>query len=408
MSIKQCQEFEPLEICSGHGVCNTTTGLCECDENWTSLGDFVPWKGLACSVHVHVVRGLWVLSLIASMALFSICYKFFNSRFKIAEDLSKRISKDNMTSNEHSHFSSVLDMAKKKSNDPSFIFPFLFLVSSTSNFILSVLKIIDPEKFAIGNDPYTTLCCTGFIVCLVIGVAIFEVVLVNFLVGYSKMMSTNAKNRIRTQGEWIKRIMYFFSILFALLCDVPLFLLGYPEHYYDIYAAFYGVLILLCLVVCGTMLLSLSTIIQEINNYIASQEVVLAEAKETIQILQTVKSKLIKTRLLILVIGPNLIITHLIFIYFKFLAINTAYILPLLFANAQAFAYATVYNLINNRLNTKSSSDDGKDNRSGDAGENKETSGKVVVAPLSRANTMSNDVDSAQNGSRVAPFEDQA
>ena len=51
-----CPIFPPLPQCGGHGICNTLNGLCECDNGWTSRGDFFMSKGVNCNVNLTAIK----------------------------------------------------------------------------------------------------------------------------------------------------------------------------------------------------------------------------------------------------------------------------------------------------------------------------------------------------------------
>ena len=62
-----CNYFEIAKPCSGNGICNSSSGLCECNPGWTSWGDFAIEPGLDCDIHIATLKSLGYINAIFSL-----------------------------------------------------------------------------------------------------------------------------------------------------------------------------------------------------------------------------------------------------------------------------------------------------------------------------------------------------
>lgn len=190
-------------------------GLCNCEIGWTSQGDYFPKKGVACSINISAIRVLWVISFILSVFLLWRCSLLF-----MTKPMNIKYFKDNY-------------------KEPSYIFVFLLSTAIISHMVLCCLKISNPESRAIGIDFTTTFFYLIYYYFICVSCFVYQIMLVNFLLGYAKMMSNEAKETVTEKGMKIQfTIKSFIFFIFFIHC-ISFGLIYYPDHAYEIQTSKY-------------------------------------------------------------------------------------------------------------------------------------------------------------------------
>ena len=170
--------------CSGNGHLDAVTGLCVCNEGWTSTGDFQPVPGLDCGINIDSITALASVSLALGMIAMPIFIVFLYKSFK---------------------GSWSLDLKQR--------FAIAYLLESIMSNIFDIAKLINPEDAKCGSTIYLTILmaiafATGYGGCVVF----FEAVL-KLLRGIAKVTSLEAQGRMQQSvGLFVSRTRYLYLI----------------------------------------------------------------------------------------------------------------------------------------------------------------------------------------------------
>ncbi len=66
--------------CSGNGLCLVPTGLCQCEDGWTGLADFVDSEGYDCGINILATQILWGIVLAFSVISFVLAFPYLKAR----------------------------------------------------------------------------------------------------------------------------------------------------------------------------------------------------------------------------------------------------------------------------------------------------------------------------------------
>jgi len=187
--------------CSGNGHLDTVTGLCVCNEGWTSIGDFQPVPGLDCGINIDSVTALASVSLALGMIAMPIFIMFLYKSFK---------------------GSWSLDLKQR--------FAIAYLLQTIMCNIYDIAQLISPEDALCGSTIYLTILmaiafATGYGGCVVF----FEAVL-KLLRGIAKVTSLDAQDRMQQSvGLFVARTRYLYLIC-AITAIVSLVTLVVPPN----------------------------------------------------------------------------------------------------------------------------------------------------------------------------------
>jgi len=74
-------QFFNREPCSGNGVCDPSTGLCECFPGWTGRSDIFNTEGRDCQINEMTIKILWAMVLTISLATIVPVFRRFQERW---------------------------------------------------------------------------------------------------------------------------------------------------------------------------------------------------------------------------------------------------------------------------------------------------------------------------------------
>lgn len=218
-----CSVLYPQTVsCSGHGHCNIISSSCICDSGWSSLGDFAVGDGIDCDQNINIIRILNYVSIIIV-----IIFLVFITRVLYLRILSKPSIKD-----------------------PPILCSIMFLIVGLMGFSYSIIKIINPTEYLVGNSPLITFffCSTMFF--FIMGYVIFIVILGLFFKGYAKSMSSEARAKVERVIKFQERSFIFIFIIALISSYMPLIGIAFPKSIEAFYTAFFiGISVVwLCLV----------------------------------------------------------------------------------------------------------------------------------------------------------------
>lgn len=357
-----CPVYLPSPECNNHGTCNTTIGVCECINGWTSHGDFSNSINGICSISLVTIRILWVLPLMSSLFLLFNCIKLFFMRFSTYKGNQQN---------------------QQFWKDPSFVFPFSFLLSSASGVIISSLKISDSQHFSIGFHPAPTFFFTTFFIFGVYGVCAYQYVLINFLQGYADMMSTAVKERMVMQGKLFKRWVNVIAIITAPSCSISFVMLAFPTKDYEIVVAVLATFIFIAGSLVLMIIWYLSMIIMEIEQHLKLKD---PSLQQYLAILAVVVKKLIMAKKFMIILGCSSTVAFGVIAIWQLLAKNTSYLWPLQVTSSTTLFLAFVYSIMTDAKKIESSNSRNTNNVN-----------QAEVMPISSGNLMSLSSEGSQD-----------
>lgn len=310
-----CPAFYPQQVCSGHGFCQNITGLCVCDDGWSSIGDYSTRAGQSCSINITAIKALWIIEEIASIGLLIVTSKYL---FK--------------------YYSMKSDIGKKSFNikDPLVVFPLCFWLESIMGIILGIIKASDPEYFAIALNPLSSVLFGLFYITGVHGCCAYMYVLIKFIAGYARMMSSEAREYISNESKILKKWSVIVAILIVPVCIIPLISIAVPGHDREAVAANLVSFAFIATFLIGVCVRYLSIIISELEKHLSESEPSPRKVSKYADVLYVVKLKLSKVKRVMSILGPSSIVTFGTLAAWELLSRNTSYLWPLQLAATDA------------------------------------------------------------------------
>lgn len=304
----KCKTFSMMPACSNHGVCDETVGKCICDNGWTSIGDYSIQPGVHCGINKMAIK---VLSLIVILS--SLFMLYFS--IKLCLKREKRVTKSKW-----SYFT-----------DPHLIARVSFTLIAILAIIFSILKIINQEKFAIGLDPVSSLIFYFQSICIALALCAYTLILIKFVLGYSKIMTPTSRESITIQSERIKRIVYFLMLSSPISASTPIINLFDQSLGQTSLRALLIILIFLASFILFSVYRYLGVIANEIGNLLEINTELLNHGKDGngkdlyVQLKRKFDGARIAT--IVIVFFGSLITWSFLFV--DVLTYNTAYIMPI-------------------------------------------------------------------------------
>ena len=180
----------------------------------TGYGDFAITPYVNCDINVDALRALSFIDIVGSTICNLLLLRYFIVR----------------------------SMAKKRlfflSTDPRSVFPLFFLLHGIGDFIYAVIKVSYEEPPIVGKDLSVTFLAVLLPFFCFCGLVLYYYVIINFLKGYSRMMSAESREKVEKRFASLKKISRAIPPISAIPCILPLVSLGYPQ-YGEIFAATY-------------------------------------------------------------------------------------------------------------------------------------------------------------------------
>lgn len=338
-----CKSFSFLPVCSHHGKCNESIGKCICDNGWTSVGDFSVQPGIHCGINKVAIQVLWIIVLITSLPVVYTCLHVLYLKWLY--------NKKEM---------------KQYVHDPAVISTTFYFGVSIASCVLSIAKIVDQEVFAIALHPLSTIAFYSYFTCLVSGSYMFIVILIKFVLGYVKIMSTEYKESIRAQSEIIKKFTFFILITSPITFSPPLVSLNYRNIDHTCLLVLIGVCIFVSVVIVSSLVRYVTVIAKEIGKFLDQDSGNLTKTngadKEP---LIRLKTKFLKARFALITSIIQSTALYILFLILEDLSYNSGYMWPLVIANINTLVPFMVKSMLNEPASSSSNHGrDGKDIKS--------------------------------------------
>lgn len=232
-----------------------------CDSGWTSLGDYsLDSPGPDCLINSLAVR---------VMSYFLIILPSCSNILTIWHFISIGVRKGSVH---------VISREYKA------LFPLSFLFLGIYNALCGILKVsyVDEQQPLIGRDLSVTLVNAFSYFFTFLGLVLYLQVIIQFLRGYSRMMSKTSCERVSKRLGKMSTYSWYTIPASVISSILPLIALAYPSHSKELCMAhliglavsafFYGLIFANCL----------SFLINELNDYINSMDPTLSNGLKTV------------------------------------------------------------------------------------------------------------------------------
>ena len=174
-----------------------------CRSGWVSITDYQITDTSRCIINRRAVNVLCILDICFSTALVIAVIRYLWIR-----------------RNEKKRAATCCFVSLRK------LCPFIFLLTAISSFALSYLRLLDND--IIGLDPGMSFLQTVHCILCFFSTAIYYQNLLNFLKGYSKIMSTSGRNFILSRFTLLSALSWVTIPLCLAPSSIPLLILFYP------------------------------------------------------------------------------------------------------------------------------------------------------------------------------------
>lgn len=337
MNQTRCKTLTLLQACSNHGACDESIGKCICENGWTSIGDFATQPGIHCSINLITVRVLWIIAVVTLLPLFYSSLKFLISKYNNKNNnLGKKKNKNKKSG--HAFLSSP----------PVFSVTCLFL-ASICGIVMCILKIIDQESYSMGLHPITTLAMSMSIIFYVAGMSTYVTILINFILGYAKVMSPKSRESIVIQTERVKKAIFLMKISLPFIFFPSVMSLMNPNLEYASLFALFACCIAVTIFLAIHAVRYLGVIIFELKLYledIGENQNTEADRYDRDMFAQ-LKMKFERARVLVVVASLQTTIFYGLFLFIDTLSYNVAYLMPFMTPVTSTLSIVLVMSLVN-------------------------------------------------------------
>jgi hypothetical protein len=288
---------------------------CICDTGWSSLGDFsFIGDSPGCQMNFEGVKIIsYVCIILPSITNILIIYHYVK--------LAKRLKTYYVISREFKT-----------------LFPLCFLIAGTCSTVTGILKVSYPEgkEPLIGRDVSISFIVFILMSGVFFGLVLYLHVIIQFLKGYSRMMSKESRERVSQKLNSLGFYSWFlppFTLVFAIM---PLISTAYPSQSKQLGMTYLIGFAIIAIVYAQITINCMSFLLKELNVYINNLQ------DKTSEDIQLVVKRLNAAYMIILSSSTVFGILLIIFASSDYLFYLMTYFLILMYATVPAQTYILV------------------------------------------------------------------
>lgn len=191
------------ELCANDGDLQSSSGLCRCQHGWISITDYQITDASKCIINRRAVDVLCIVDICLSAAVIIAVIRYLWIR-----------------RNEKKRAASCCFISLRK------LCPLVFFLTAVSGFAMSYLRLLDNE--IVGLQPGISFLQTTHCILCFFSTCIYYQNLLNFLKGYSKIMSMSGRKFILSRFTFLSASCWVTIPLGLAPSSIPLIVLFYP------------------------------------------------------------------------------------------------------------------------------------------------------------------------------------
>jgi hypothetical protein len=198
-----CSSLVRASKCSGRGYLCQPQNICLCDVGWTSLNDYSIVEGDNCTINMSSIMYLSIVDLI-----FAASFLFVILR----------------------HISVRLRTITCRSMETKSVCTFAFAAIGVVDFLLAISKLAYGKPEIIGRDIGHSVLQLLFTFFCFVSLTLYYRVVLKFLRGYSRMMSTNDRNNLRHRYDVLQKYSWLIVLFSLPVSGAPILAYCYQSH----------------------------------------------------------------------------------------------------------------------------------------------------------------------------------
>ena len=198
-----CSTLVRASKCSGRGYLCMPQNICLCDAGWTSLNDYSIVEGDNCAISITSLFSLSIVDLLLATAFLFLITRYISVRLRT--------------------------MACR-SLEPKSLCPFAFAVFGVFDFLCAISKLAYAEPALIGRDTGISILQSFFILSCFISLTLYYRVVLKFLKGYSRMMSSDDRNNLRHYYDALQKYSWLIVLFSIPVSSASTLALIYPSR----------------------------------------------------------------------------------------------------------------------------------------------------------------------------------
>lgn len=198
-----CSSLVRARKCSGRGYLCQPQNICLCDVGWTSLNDYSIVEGDNCTINISSITYLSIVDLIFAASFLILILRYISIRLRTITC---------------------------RSMEPKSFCPFAFAAVGVADFLLAISKLAYGKPEIVGRDVGNSVLQSLFTFFCFISLTLYYRVVLKFLKGYSRMMSTNDRNNLRHHYDVLQKYSWLIVLFSIPVSAAPLLAYCYQSH----------------------------------------------------------------------------------------------------------------------------------------------------------------------------------
>ena len=201
--VMNCSTLVRARKCSGNGYLCMPQNVCLCDAGWTSLNDYNIIEGANCTINITSILCLSILDLVLSTAFLLLITRYISVRIRTITC---------------------------RSMEPKSLCPFAFAAFGVVDFLCAISKLAYAEPALVGRDIGISILQSMFVFSCFISLTLYYRVVLKFLKGYARMMSSDDRNNLRHYYSVLQKYSWLIVLFSIPVSSAPTLTLFYPSH----------------------------------------------------------------------------------------------------------------------------------------------------------------------------------